>query len=285
MNVNKNSSKRHGVIAILDILGTQAIRQPKKAEQFLSNIENFYEQIDALSLVINKFYSGNYGPFFVSKLSTKNENLKENKMEMNVSTFSDTMIFAYYTNKKINDRVLLGLFGYFMNLLFSYAFINKIFVRGVISVGDFFLLNTERRFIIVGPAINEAAKLYESSKWIGISTTPSASLILNQKQQEIEKFTNRLLKYSYDDVKPEVVRFTNDIKKSFVPYNVPNKDEYKKEFAIAWPLMNQYTNEIIKIIEHKLKNNKLKQKSRKDDVYLKFKNTKDFYNFCMEQQK
>ena len=120
---------------------------------------------------------------------------------------------------------------------------------------------------------------------VGISTTPSASLILNQKQQEIEKFTTRLLKYSYDDVTPEVVRFTNNIKNSFIPYNVPNKDEYKKEFAIAWPLMNQYTNEIIKIIEQNLKNNKLKQKSRKDDVYLKFKNTKDFYNFCIEQQK
>ncbi len=94
MNVNKNSSKLHGVIAILDILGTQTILQPKKAKQFLSNIKNFYEQIDALSLVINKYYSGNYGPFFASKLSTKNENLKENKIEMNVSTISDTMIFC-----------------------------------------------------------------------------------------------------------------------------------------------------------------------------------------------
>ena len=283
MNSTKQPLKRHGVIAILDILGTKKKGTPKKAEQFLSNLQNFYEEIDKLSLVINQFYCGNYAPFFGDSLYSKKQ-LIQNTMQISVSTFSDTIIFAYYNMKKVNDRILLRLFGYFMNLLFSYAFIKKIFLRGVISVGDFFLLNTERRFLIIGPAINEAKNLYESTKWIGISATPSASLILNQKQRDIDKFENRLLKSSYAGVESEVLRFINDIKKSFVLYNIPYKDEYKKEFAIAWPL-NQYTNEIIKLIEHKLKSNKLKQKSRKDDVYLKFKNTKDFYNFCMEQQK
>ena len=282
MNSTKQPLKRHGVIAILDILGTKKKGTPKKAEQFLSNLENFYEEIDKLSLVINQFYCGNYAPFFGDSLYSKK--LKQNPMQMSVSTFSDTIIFAYYNMKKVNDRILLGLFGYFMNLLFSYAFIKKILLRGVISVGDFFLLNTERGFLIIGPAINEAKNLYESTKWIGISATPSASLILNQKQRDIEKFANRLLKYSDASVESEVLRFINDIKKSFVLYNIPYKDEYKKEFAIAWPL-NQYAHEIIKIIEHKLKNNKLKQKSTIDDVYLKFKNTKDFYNFCIAQQK
>ena len=253
LNANRQSLKRHGIIAVLDILDTQAVGKPKKAEQFLSKLEDFYEQIDRLSAVINQFYSGNYFPFFGNSLRIK-EKLKQNTMQMSVSTFSDTIIFAYYNMKIVNDRVLLGLFGYFMNLLFSYAFIKKIFLRGVISVGDFFLLNTQRRFLIVGPAINEAAKLYESTKWIGISVTPSASLILNQKQRDIQKFANRLLKYSPKGVESEVLRLINDIKKSFVPYNVPNNNGNKKhEFVVAWPLLEQYANEINKIIEQKLK--------------------------------
>ena len=50
------------------------------------------------------------------------------------------------------------------------------FFRGVIAMGNFYRSSR----MLIGPAVDEAAKLYDISNWIGISVSTLTALILEK---------------------------------------------------------------------------------------------------------
>jgi hypothetical protein len=279
--------KRHGVIAILDILGTKNKWKGKQAEPFLRKIENLYEQIDLLSGILNQYHEGKLGLKSIKVSDRKiqkqidNKNLfEENRqMRMNISTFSDSIIIAYHARRRlINDRLLLNIFGFYLSAIFLYAFKNDIYLRGSVSIGTFFILKDAKRQLIIGPAINEAAMLFESTEWIGISTTPSASLTIEQTKEKLDKYVKLNPQYSFENFHLDSLPILNLLRKSFfIQYDLPTKNGIEKRgWALAWPLLDDNL-EIYKIINQTLNFRKFQQKSIEYDTYKKFKNTKQFY--------
>ncbi len=90
---------------------------------------------------------------------------------------------------------------------------NKFYLRGAISTGTSWLSDK----MIIGPAIDEAAKYHDKLEWTRVATTPSASSVLeNQPHPD-----NRLIKY----------------------HSIPCKNGTRKGCALAWP-MHDYPNSV-----------------------------------------
>ncbi|MHB1546835.1 MAG: hypothetical protein ACYCV8_09295, partial [bacterium] len=151
-----------GVVVFLDALGTKTAWTSRDPKKF----------IDSYEKVLKSFYSS-------KKLySNMAEELKDDDYydfpEIIMRSFSDTIIlFLYFPINKRNmqiDRLFelrqIGIIAMILNDPFYEAIKKGIYLRGVISIGEFYLSDK----IIIGPAVEEAAEWYEKSDWIGIST-------------------------------------------------------------------------------------------------------------------
>ncbi len=120
------------------------------------------------------------------------------------------------------------------------------------------------------------------SNWIGISTSPSASLTLEQDPQ-INEFKSLIealdisLERKNISLNDSVRLFFN----VFVKENIPRKNSIEKDgWALAWPLF--YTNEISNtdienILQKHLDYKKFQTYPITDNIYMKMKNTNEFY--------
>jgi hypothetical protein len=79
---------------------------------------------------------------------------------LDVSTFSDTIILAFYQNfvcKTLPGSQLIYIAGYFSHSIFRRAFENEIFLRGTVMVSKFFIDKRSNGILLVGLAVNDAA--------------------------------------------------------------------------------------------------------------------------------
>jgi hypothetical protein len=110
--------------------------------------------------------------------------------------------------------------------------------------------------MLIGPALDGAAQYFDSSNWIGLSTSPITSKILDDYGMENSSH--------------------------LVKYRVP----YKGFIKTCW-MLNWVKHEIRKDSEQNSKSI-LEQESKKyiaePDVYIKYKNTLQFYKYCQETQ-
>lgn len=71
--------------------------------------------------------------------------------------------------------------------------------------------------IISGSPLSEVADLYESANWVGIITTPSATLTLDK----LDSFNNAIKKINYTDqsdiIKEILLNFFNILKFTVMP--------------------------------------------------------------------
>jgi hypothetical protein len=131
-----------------------------------------------------------------------------------VHAFSDTVIIAFWAKpQKDPVPLLLGLANAIV-YPFVWAFEKGIFLRGVISVGDFW----QAENLLIGPAVDEAAEWYEQPDWIGVSAAPSARF-------GIERM-----------IEQRVIGVSERIGNHFVHYAVPIKTlGPTNTWALAWP--------------------------------------------------
>jgi len=154
---------KQGLVAILDALGA-ADYKDEKISQFLDSRER------VLTLLEDRVFS---------------KQLKDVIEEGSISTFTfnDTVLIIHTTK---SSPALNDVFN-FCTLLRKFAIdslINGILFRGSVSVGEFYV--DDESNTVMGTAVTDAAAWYDSADWIGINTTPHASLFI-QSLLESEK--------------------------------------------------------------------------------------------------
>ena len=201
-----------------------------------------------------------------------------NQMFLN---FSDTIIVALYDDELLSDSFFIYLMGSLLIPIFRDAFENEVPIRGTISAGKFIRLSRKNGVSLVGPAINDAAQIYEDSDWIGVTTSPSASLTL-EKERKIDQIDSKL-DAELENIKISLNLYYEKLKKTFVKYDIPKKNGIEKNGqALVWPIV--FTNnlesnkKIIEIFDKNLSNITYQNNFKKKDIYFKYKNTKDFFD-------
>jgi hypothetical protein len=166
---------------------------------------------------------------------------------VSMSAFSDTLIISMRGHRELITKPWK-----FVELLcksITPAFVRSMhyefFFRGVIVMGYFY--RSPR--MLIGPAVDEAAKFYEMSDWIGMSLSPSTGLSLENSMVSIE---------------------SNII----VRYNIPQKPGANMRWAVNW-IEHDASRKCWNILAAKA-NSYHNDKCR----YVKYKNTLDFYGSC-----
>jgi hypothetical protein len=285
---NEKFPAKSGVVSFLDILGTTSILDDRKAQEFLTKINKLYdnfEQLKELSRVLPFLRNTDYT---VGNTTVRpyGENGTIPNLELDISTFSDTIILALHGDVP-TDSFLLYLVGFFLIPLFRHAFVEEIYLRGTISIGKFFLLKKRNRLLLVGPAVRDAAQSFENTDWIGISTSPSATLTLEQAR-DLDSILNIEASAHVKGMKGNIDlrKLFHIMKNSFTSYDIPTKTGVeKKGWALSWPVfygsgeLYHTQDEIIHTISKELSYHEYQRTSINKDKYTKFRNTKEFYDF------
>lgn len=230
-----NVQKKFGVVAILDVLGTKGIWQR-------ADPKNIVETWDSLVSIYHNV--------------SQNRTEKEYGYKSSFFAFSDTIIITAEGSDITKTLMSLGVD---LGIIFTHSILNKFFLRGCISVGNYY----QGQRMIIGPAIDEASQYYTMPKWIGISTSPSAYRILRKHNP------TQLLEFGYGHI--------------FIQHDIPIELGLEKNFAINLPYAYKSTADIFKnkleldgpdtleeIFEQEL------EKTNDIDVSFKIRNTLEF---------
>lgn len=151
-----------GVVILLDALGTKGIWKRESPENYI----NRWIQIRAYLQDLQK---------------------EKSMIIIEDHLFSDTIIITIVSKEnECNHLQLLNFASLVSKYILSTGLKQNLLFRGVISLGDFYT----HKEIIIGEAIDNAAKYYEQPQWIGISLTPETALWYNQPiiQNLVRKF-------------------------------------------------------------------------------------------------
>jgi hypothetical protein len=143
-----------GAVAFLDILGFKGIWNKRKPEEVIKDLEE---------IVIHVKNIDNYKPF-------KND-LNTGEAPQ-ITILSDTIVLYYEDKKRIESvfdlgRVINAIFGIFLK--------KKLLIRGALGYGEFQVSGNS----LLGPAVDDVATWYESSKIIGAVTTPRTNYLID----------------------------------------------------------------------------------------------------------
>jgi hypothetical protein len=281
---NKSNIKYEtGLILLFDILGTQSSWELSKAKIYLKKINSLLDQFEELKHIRNLVFQLKNVKYRIDNIETKpfENDLVLPNIKLDVFNFSDTIIVALYGDELLSNSFFIYLMGSFIIPIFRDAFENEVPIRGTISVGKFIRLNRKNGVLLVGPAINDAAQTYEDSDWIGVTTSPSASLTL-EKERKIDQINSKL-DAELENTKISLNVYYEKLKKTFVKYDIPKKNRIEKNgWALAWPIVftkNVESNKkIIEIFDKNLSYITYQNNFKKKDIYFKYKNTKDFFD-------
>lgn len=289
MDVNSDIKSENGIILFLDILGTQSNWKEENAKTFLNKIDILLEKFEELKKISEDVLKLDEKKFYYEGSEIKPFENKKNipRIMLDIFNFSDTIIVAFYGNKLVSDSFFIYLLGLYLIPIFRNAFQDNILLRGTISSGKFYRLQRKNQILLVGPAVNDAAQTYESSNWIGISTSPSASLTLEQ-ERKIDSLRNTSLSSELNNNKINLGNLFKILPNVFVKYDIPTKNGIEKDgWALSWPNLfhNSWeSNDIIdEIFNKELSYEKYQNSSIEKGIYFKYKNTKDFYNNVLKE--
>jgi hypothetical protein len=176
-----------GFVAVLDALGASTYSKDE-LEQFLQ----------ARNQIVD----------LVAKLAE--EQIKINPKHLRRFVFNDTIILAYV--RGVTYQAAWD-FCHILRVVEAFFLERQIFFRGAIGVGDFYKVD-ERINTVMGPAVSDAAAWYDRADWIGIHTTPYATIFLRSLLEKERKNIDCVL----------------------VDYDIPLKDKGRMKLkAINWP--------------------------------------------------
>ncbi|HEY7573496.1 MAG TPA: hypothetical protein VH796_19210 [Nitrososphaeraceae archaeon] len=260
---------KKGVVVFLDALGMKGVWN--KEQNFIDKWKRVYNSFDKYRIMSEIAANSIFRKIMTRVGITDEHEISKITPRFKFSFFSDTIIITASSQDNIPPPDLLIPFvAHLLVAPFLTALQNNIFFRGSISIGNFYELEDgadnifQSRRIALGPAIDEAAEYYTTPNWIGISTTPSASLAIEQR-------TDVSLNETY-----------------FVKYDIPTKDGSEHNgWALAWPKLdlpgkgfNETTERCRKYLSAKLNAEDVINKPLSISVYTKYRNTLDFYDFC-----
>jgi hypothetical protein len=158
----------NGVIVLLDALGVKNAYQ-RETTEVLQRRWNLVDRklIRLMNLLKGKLKENSY-----------NDSIRIQQPYDNVQMFlpTDTPIHRYKdTSTRTPQWYSVHHVGEILIPFFRYALCHKIYFRGCISAGDYFL--TKKR--VFGPAVDEAAEYCENANWIGIMASPRSIRVLD----------------------------------------------------------------------------------------------------------
>ena len=163
MAVKENKySPKFGIVAFLDILGTKSVWEDSKAQEFLNKVNKLYDEFEQLGKLTEHMSLLKHTHYKVgdSELAPFKEGVAVPKLGLDISTFSDTIILALYLdNDFLVTDLLIYITSFFLIPLFRRAFIQRIYLRGTLSIGKFFLLKQNNGVLLVGPAVNDGSTI------------------------------------------------------------------------------------------------------------------------------
>jgi hypothetical protein len=253
-----------GIVVCMDALGTKGIwEQQENTKSYLEAWKTLYFNLDFISQRLNS-----YSNISFNELTPQ----KNHEYELDLATFSDTVILTLAILNKGDSNIAFNLMGEILIQLFLDAIKLGLLFRGIITFGKFYKLKTStfvfagmpsppetsfpiRKLIVIGPAIDEAAEFYDKSKWIGISTSHSASV-------ELDKFGPKSSAMDY-----------------FVKDDLRKYGVYEDGYALAWPRfdgkhpLNPTQENVVCYI-----NDKYSQFKDQEEKAQKYQNTLAFYH-------
>ena len=248
-----NFDKRYGVITILDALGTKGSWKDKEKMERLRNWSSITDELDDfLYTKANEIIK--VQPVYGQELD----------LRYDLAIVSDTifLLCSIKTTNEVSPQLLKNSIAFIAAVLtvFFPKFMKKgIYLRGSMGIGVFYK-GQGKKLIAVGPTVDEVAENYESSNWIGITTNPSLSLLFD------------------NDPNLDILR--NDI---FVKYDIPKKFGYEKNgWCYNWT--KTVSESDILVLKQELDFGNYQKEHIPYEVYLKYKNTLDFYNFFKKKK-
>jgi hypothetical protein len=208
-----------GIVAFIDVLGMKRMSERYK----LAQIVNKWKKVIGSFRNVLQEGSLNAGYFF--------------------RVLSDTIIITKPTELNqyaINETFNLLLQPFIHSIKTGIPFL----LRGILSHGDYYL----SQYLIIGPAVNEAASYHDQLNWIGIALSPKVPIG--------NTVNNSVVYYNYIPLKDR---------------HIPLKDRHYRGIALNWPKfdLNRECNKILQK-EH-FKADALSKK--------KYVNTFSFYDY------
>ncbi|HPI84520.1 MAG TPA: hypothetical protein PKV16_07615 [Caldisericia bacterium] len=193
----------------------------------------------------------------------KHAHLSE-RFNYDVILFSDLILISLQSKKeKEQERVLpyIVSLSIIISDILAYSFVRGVFFRGAISQGAYLIENN----VLVGPAVDDAAGYYEKADWLGVISTPTASMAIDS-----------------------LIMTNNDLQGFFLRHTIPMRDGDKCNlYAIDWikPLY-VYAKELKILSEHNVPIKayilqRLTKKPIPNTAQMKYKNTEDFIDMCI----
>src|SRR6185312_310486 len=138
-------------------------------------------------------------------------------------------LMIYYSDYILTDH---------FRKMFAYA---DILLCEAMSIGEFYLFEKNGDSILLGAPMFEVSNLHESANWIGIITTPSATLTIDQLNifgKHLENLDSSnlptIVKETLDHF--STIMYTVDVASTyFIKYSVPFKNIENDCYSLAWP--------------------------------------------------
>jgi hypothetical protein len=260
--LSKNITEKFGIVVFMDALATSGIWETEHAQSYLASWESLNFVMD---IIIQDL--GSYDNISCNDIITT----KKAEYEIDIFTFSDTLIITVSITDKQNIVNGLSLIGNILMQLFFWGLKDKLLFRGVFSIDKFYALKTSsyltagipvsesftptKKFLFIGPTVDEAARCYNKSNWIGISSMPSATIHLNEI-----------------DIKADPMRY-------FVKIDISKYGVNENGWALAWPRYDTLQNSLNPTNESHIQYLEQQKNFYHDDekVFPKYDNTIRFY--------
>jgi hypothetical protein len=182
------------------------------------------------------------------------DELQDHILNANLATFLDTMIISMPCPSE-NPRRSIEELCEAIAPAFVRGMNYDFFFRGIMSMGYF----SRSSRMLIEPAADDAASLYEDSNWIGLSLSPSTDEIWRNDIQ-------------------------NQASGIIVQYDVPHKKDPKTRSAMNWTVVESDLDPIrILVDKHDTYAGKFNMHRHQTDhhIWMIYKNTIDFYNYCI----
>ena len=182
---------KKAIVALLDRLGVKGMWSQKDPEVIVQEWDRTMSWLTSRLIFVDSMIS-------------------EFGASTSIKTFSDTVMVTITVEQDVDPTGLLPSMGDILMQPFVKCMYDGIFLRGAIGIGDFH----EEGDVFIGPAIDQAAELYEKAELLGVIVSPKMYFGYLRTEEKI-----------------------GSIFRQFVPHEVPmNSGGKLKTMALNWPL-------------------------------------------------
>jgi hypothetical protein len=177
---------------------SETVHVGERLRRFLTPVNGLVAILDALGA---KNYSEEEIFRFLDSRDTVLEKLAErarsghiDKARLQFFTFGDTIVIVYRALEQVSYKDLSE-FGLRMRAFMMHSLTSQILFRGAISLGRLYVDDASNT--VMGAAVSDAADWYDRADWIGLQTTPHASMYIEAKLGRLNKNLDHVF-FNYD---------------------------------------------------------------------------------------